>query len=121
MVPQRACRSQAAVLRVIGVGALAPPRQPAVDFDLKRKTQECTYHDNQTENPKPLEGWHDGNHANDVCCDQKLEPEQYPAPEIRPIRPESAVPFTPIHLLHGPHARGNHAGYDDCNPEDLHD
>ena len=38
-------RSQAAVCPVARLRALAPPRQPAVKLDLKRKAQERTYND----------------------------------------------------------------------------
>lgn len=31
------------------------------------------------------------------------------------------MPFVPIHLPHGPHARCDHAAYDDRDAEDLHD
>jgi hypothetical protein len=68
---------------------------------------------------EPFESWNDGHHADDVGCDQELEPQKYAAAEIGPVGSEGSIPFALINLADGPCARSNDTRDNDRNPENL--
>ena len=63
----------------------ASPGKTAVELDLDREAQEGTDQDNDREREDVREDRHASNGADDVRCDQQLEPEEDAAAERAPV------------------------------------